>query len=213
MTEPVEPLGACEKMDFRSYLSIFIVSSTISFLIFGIIWIKSSRIIHENHLVEYTQALFLFIGFSCFIYSCFKSKSKPYIILYLCLGIFYLTFLVRELEPEDTNTWYAIIINPPIRNYWIITLWMIAFLIFIRNAKITFNAFFKWIKLKPGSHILIGGIYYLIADIFDRNIFHLSRNSSLFIEEVLELNATVFMVSCSILTLVWSKKQQWWGGS
>ena len=142
--------------------SVITISFTLSFFIFSVIWINYPDIVSENHIIENIQVAFLLIGFLFFIYLSFNKKISVGKVLYLSLSIFYITFATREIELEISDSWYAIIFNSPVRNYWTGGLWGICFIIFFLNMKETFRFFLVWIKLIQGSYILTGGLFYLL---------------------------------------------------
>ncbi len=114
---------------------------------------------------------------------------------------------------EESQTWFAVVTNPPVRNYWLTAAWAVALLVFVRNMKSTIKVFFDWIKETQGIFLMFGGLFYLAADLFDKNVFSLSREDNMFIEETLEYNATIFMVISAVCNLAWAKKQVWWYGA
>ena len=194
----------------REVLPGAIFSVALSLALWGVIWLNVPTIVHENEIIEYLQVAFLFTGSVIFLYSFYKVMPNSYGILYLSLGIFYLTFLIRELEPTETQTVFAIIVNPPVRNYWLISCWAVALFLFLRKPKSVFMAFREWIRFKQGAYILFGGIFYLLADLFDKQIFNIGRENNLFVEECLEFNGTLFMVLSAFFSLAWSQPKEWW---
>jgi hypothetical protein len=185
----------------------------LSFMFWGFLWMSFPYIAQENQIIENIQAFCLLVGFVLYFYLFFKSGPGSYSILFIGLGLFYLTFAMRELELEEGQTWIAIVTNPPVRNYWLTASWAVSFLIFLRNMKNTFNVFLEWIKEIQGIFLIFGGLFYLSADLFDKNVFSISREENLFIEESLEFNATIFMTISAVYSLLWAKKQVWWYGA
>ena len=167
----------------------------------------------ENQILENSQAAFLLLGFVLYFYSSFKSAPEKYSILFIGLGLFYLTFCIRELELDESQTWIAVVTNPPVRNYWLTAAWAISLVIFLRNMKSTFNSFLVWIKESQGVFLILGGLFYLFADLFDKKLFPMKIEEHMFLEESLELGATMFMAVSAVISLMWAKKQSWWGGA
>ncbi len=182
-------------------------------MFWGFLWMYFPYIAQENQIVENIQASCLLVGFMTYFYSFVKSTPGNYSILFIGLSLFYLTFCVRELELEESQTWIAVVTNPPVRNYWLTAAWAVSLLFFLRNMKGTFIAFLEWIKETQGIFLMFGGLFYLSADLFDKNVFSIRREESLFIEESLEFNATILMVISAACSLVWAKKQVWWYGT
>ena len=196
----------------RNLLVVAILCS-LSFTFWGLTWRYFPYIAHENQVVENMQAFFLLLGCMFYFYSVFNSTLESYGKLFIGLGLFYLTFFVREVELEESQTWFAVVTNPPARNYWLTAAWAVALLVFVRNMKSTIKVFLDWIKETQGIFLMFGGLFYLAADLFDKNVFSLSREDNMFIEETLEYNATIFMVISAVCNLAWAKKQVWWYGA
>jgi hypothetical protein len=79
--------------------------------------------------------------------------------------------------------------------------------------KKTFGSFLVWIKGSQGVFLIVGGIFYLVADLFDKKMFPMRFEEHIFVEESLELYATIFMAASAVSSLVWARKQAWWGGA
>ena len=201
------------KFELRKTLAIVILFCSLSIIVWGLMWMQFSFIVNESQIVENLQAIFLMIGFIAHFYSYFRSDSDNYCILFVGLSIFYLTFCVRELELDESQTWIAFVTNPPVRNYWLIAAWAVSLLVFLRNMKSTFGSFLEWINNIHGLYLIFGGFFYVSADLFDKNVFSIRQDINLFIEEILEFNATIFMVLSAVLSLAWARKQVWWNSA
>jgi hypothetical protein len=170
----------------------------------------SPSIAHENHIMENIQAGSLFLGFLLYFFISYKSKARGYKILFMGLALFYLTFCMREVEFDKFEFQLALfdVFNPPIRNYWLGATWLVAFLVFVRNAMISWRAFLHWVKSLQGALVCIAGVFYLAGDLFDKHVFDLSN---MFYEEILESNATTLMILAAVLSLRWAQRSAWWG--
>jgi hypothetical protein len=195
----------------RQVLLLAVLASLVSLPLWGAIWLGHPLVANENQVIEYMQVAFLVGGFLLFHYAFIKNRVNAYGTLYFSLSIFYLTFLARELEPENPSTIFAMIVNPPVRNYWLAIAWSIALVLFLRNVKAVLLAFRDWIKQKHGASIMVAGAFYLLADLFDKKVFAIGRETNLLLEESLEFNGTIFMALSAALSLVWSTRQRWWG--
>ena len=120
---------------------------------------------------------------------------------------------MREVEFDEFEIQLALfdVFNPPIRNHWLGAAWLVAFLVFVRNAMISWRAFLHWVKSLQGALVCIAGVFYLAGDLFDRNVFDLPRESNIFYEEILESNATTLMILAAVLSLRWAQRSAWWG--
>jgi hypothetical protein len=189
-------------------LLVVVITFSSSFIILSAVLLEFPEIFYESRIIENTQVILLSGGFLIFAGLSIKNKVSSGKILYFGLGIFYLNFCMRELEVENSGLWYAMILNPPVRNFWLVGAWVIALLLFIFNIKNTFKSFVIWIKLKQGVYFLTGGLFYLLGDIFDKDLIYINRDSNLFVEELFELNATIFMMLSAIFSLLWTRKQE-----
>ena len=179
----------------------------------GVLWVYAPPVINENQIFENIQVVFLLFGFSLFFYSFIRSTPGSYGILFVGLSLLYLSFGVRELELTEAQTWIAVLTNPPVRNYWLAAAWAGSLILFFRNMKKTFGSFLTWIKESQGVFLIVGGIFYLVADLFDKKMFPLRFEEHMLVEESLELYATIFMAASAVSSLVWARKQAWWGGA
>ena len=118
---------------------------------------------------------------------------------------------MREVEFEDFETQLALydLFNAPIRNYWLSAAWVVSFLIFVSNAKISWGAFLSWVKSLQGALFYVAGVFYLAGDVFDKKLFKLPRETSLLFEESLEINATTLMFLAAALSLRWAWRSNW----
>ena len=64
-----------------------------------------------------------------------------------------------------------------------------------------------------GKPAIFGGLFYVSADLIDKNVFSIRQDINLFIEEILEFNATIFMVLSAVISLAWARKQVWWNSA
>ncbi len=96
--------------------------------------------------------------------------------------------------------------NSPGRNYWLIAAWSIALVIFLLNARKTWSAFLDWVTTLQGFIIIAAGLFYGVADVFDKNLLDLHFETNMFVEELLDSSATSLMLLSAALTLVWRQR-------
>lgn len=183
-------------------VTILVISVHIA--VWSLVWPHAPNVAWENQIMENLQAAFLFVGSFLFFVSSYRSSVVGIRALFLGLGLFYLTFLMRELEFGQFEDLFAplAVVNPPVRNYWLAAAWLFSTLIFLRSARDTLKEFVNWIKSMSGRLMVIGGLFYLLAEFFDKNIFDLSDEENMFYEEFLEINATSFMMVCAVLAML-----------
>ena len=193
---------------------VFVVSlAYLNFMAWRTGQVVPEGVAHENHIMENIQAGSLFLAFILYFFISYKLNAKGYKILFLGLGLLNLTFFMREVEFDEFEIQLALfdVFNPPIRNYWVGAAWVVSFLVFVRNAKISWRAFLHWVKSLQGALVCIAGVFYLAGDLFDKNVFDLPREPNMFYEEILETNATTLMILAAVLSLRWAQRSTWWG--
>lgn len=189
-------------------LAVFAIAASLG--IWGSVWLSVPAIAQENHVIEYLQVAFLSAGLVIYLYLFYRCMPNTFGILCLSLSVFYLSFLVRELEPEETTTLFSLIVNPPVRNYWLTTCWVIAILVFLPRTKKVLTDFREWIKSRAGISILCAGVFYLMGDVFDKQLMDIGHDNNRFFEECLEFIGTLFMLLSAGLSVTWSRKKNWW---
>ena len=194
-------------------LVIVVSLAYLNFMVWRAFWHDSPSVAHESHIIENIQAGYLFVAFILYIFISYKSNAKGYKILFLGLGLFCLTFFMREVEFDDFEVQLGLfeLFNPPIRNYWVGAAWLISFLVFVCNAKVSWNAFLHWVKSLHGVLVCSAGLFYLAGDLFDKNVFDLPYEPNIFFEEILESNASTLMILAAALSVRWAQRSNWWG--
>lgn len=174
------------------------------FAVWSLIWPHAPKVALENYIMENLQAVSLFIGSFVFFVLSYRSSVVGIRVLFLGFGLLYLTFLMRELDLRQFEDLFAplVVVNDPIKDYWLVAAWLFSALIFFRSARDTLKAFVNWIRSMPGRLMVIGGLFYLLADIFDKDIIGLSYEDNRFYEEFLELNATSFLIISAVLAIL-----------
>ena len=85
---------------------------------------------------------------------------------------------------------------------------MIAVVIFLLNAKKTWSAFLDWVRTLQGFIIIAAGLFYGVAEVFDKNLLDLHFETNIFLEELLDSSATSLMLLSAALTLVWRQSSK-----
>lgn len=163
----------------------------------SLIWFFNPDIALENNLIETSQSVLLLFSISLHLYAYrLSAPSDNTLENYLRIGliIFCVAVLLREVDIDrwgNSVVWnqmelalrgataiggivYSYFILGKIR--WLLKSWRII----IQQPMIRIT--------------IVGAIVYLAGWLFDKNIFALPGASSLFIEELLELNATALFV-------------------
>lgn len=170
----------------------------------GLLALNGVRISHEHGPMENAQAWFLLIGCCLFVTLAAKMNIRNYRILFATLGLFYLSFFLREVEVEDLNIPYILILigSGVGKKYLLATCWLIALSFFFFHTTPTWLAFKQWFSTFAGLTIALGGIFYLLGMPFDKKVFDLDYEMNVLAEEILESIATFWMfISALVSTL------------
>lgn len=154
----------------------------------------------ENGLMENLQVAFLLIGGAWFILSARRSATGERV-LYAGMVVLYLTFLVLEVDLRRYDLPVLnLLLNGVIRDIWLGGLWVLAFIWFLTNWRAAWQAFIRWLRT-PGALFLIaaGGLWAASAVVDKLNPIE-SPSLNLFVEELLEINATWLMLASAVLT-------------
>lgn len=156
-----------------------------------------SHIYAENGLIENLQAGML--AFACVFYllTAFFSKRSDKLIILFCALLCY-GFVLREVDVErfDVPSWILFVGSGWGRNA-ILTL---VFFVIIscavwRDFYFYKNASIAFVKSRPGVLWLVGGVFLLVGDFFEK---HNAITHHVFFEEMAELLGCVFILLSSI---------------
>ncbi len=196
----------------RDNFPISILVSAIVFVASAAIWTPAwfywSDIADENNIMENAQAGCLLFGFLTLLIIIYQEQGKSFRILFFGVALLYMTFLLRELELHSVGAYDGLLLitNPPVRNYWVSALWILAAIIFICNIKKTWSAFLIWLKSVAGHLMLWAGLFYALADIYDKDLLDIDPTISVFLEEFLESNAAVLMLLSAAFTFTFRRR-------
>ena len=182
-------------------LSIFLVF--VNAAIWSLGWLYAPDISGENHSMENVQATFLLLGSIIFLIASYRASEKPFRILFISLGLFYINFFLLEIDLRKVENYDILLIgiNPPGRDYWLVAAWIVVFGFFLFNARKTLSAFLAWLRTPQGLIIMAAGLFYVASVPFDDNLLHLEAKTSKFFEEIMDNIATTLMLLCAVLTL------------
>lgn len=138
--------------------------------------------------MENLQLLFLSCGFVLF----FRSASGQHTgvrVLVMGLALLYLTMAVRELEVRPFGLpWLTAIMKGWGRKIWLGLLWLVAAIWFWRHRLPAWQAFRAWLRSPSGLFFLAGSPLLLVASFVEKADFFESATSTMFAEELIELN-------------------------
>lgn len=163
------------------------------------------QISHEHGPMENAQAWCLLVGCILFGIQALRESSRDYRILFCALSLFYLSFVLREVEVEDLNIPDLLILlgSGDGKKYFLISCWIISLGFFLVHAKPTWRAFMAWLRTSAGLTISLGGVFYLLGMPFDKKAFDISYDLNVLLEEILESVATLWMLISAVLSILY----------
>ncbi len=193
-------------LSVESLVKIFLLSIFLVFLnvaVWSLGWLYVPGISGENHGMENVQAACLLLGSIIFLIASYRASERPFRILFISLGLFYMNFFLLEIDLRNVENYDTLLIgiNPPGRDYWLTAAWIVVVGFFLFNAKETLSAFLAWLKTPQGLVIMAAGLFYFASVPFDDNLLNLESKINKFLEEIMDNIATSLMLLCAVLTL------------
>lgn len=190
----------------ESPVKILVLSISLVFLnaaIWSLGWLYVPDISRENHGMENVQAASLLLGSIVFLIASYRASEKPFRILFISLGLFYMNFFLLEIDLRNVENYDTLLIgiNPPGRDYWLTAAWIVVVGFFLFNARKTLSAFLAWLKTPQGLVIMAAGLFYFASVPFDDSLLNLEPKTNKFLEEIMDNIATSLMLLCAVLTL------------
>ena len=154
-------------------------------------------IVYENELAENFQGLMLFASmmiFAVYLFRCDQSLQA----IVSCGFLFFLTFLLRELDVESFKipTLFIQLGSGHGRNIILLSLWLIALAYFFEHARQNIHIVRQLFLSRPGKLYVIGGLMALLGEILDV----LGGHGIPLYEELTEIIAYYFMLAGAIST-------------
>ncbi len=193
-------------LSVESPVKILLLSMFLVFLngaIWSLGWLYVPDISGENHGMENVQAASLLLGSIIFLIASYRASEKPFRILFLALGLFYIHFFLLEIDLRKVENYDILLIgiNPPGRDYWLTAAWIVVVGFFLFNARKTLSASLAWLRTPQGLVIMAAGLFYVASIPFDDNLLNLESKTNKFLEEIMDNIATSLMLLCAVLTL------------
>ena len=159
-----------------------------------VLWRSGRPVQMENGPMENLQVAFLLVG-CVLLFTSAVRNVHPNRMLNMGLGLFYLTFIILEvdLRPYNLPTINAIW-NGRVRDAWLAGLWIVAALWSMRSRIAIWESFRAWLPSAAGILLIIAGLFWLTSGAIDKLHPIRSKPLSLFVEEILEINATWLML-------------------
>lgn len=154
-------------------------------------------IVYENELVENFQGLMLFVSMMIFAVYLLRCDQSLQVIVY-CGFLFFLTFLLRELDVESFKIPKLIIIlgSGHGRNIFLLSLWLIALAYLLEHARQNMKIVRQLFHSRSGSYYVIGGLLLVLGEILDV----IGGHGLPLYEELTEVVAYYFLLAGAIST-------------
>lgn len=166
-----------------------IVCLSMSCILF-LLWQRDPSISRENHFMENVQA-------SCFLLALIFILRRPLRerAWNLPFGFLFLAFLTILLREVDLRPFplprFVILLSSKGRNVALAFGWALFIYSFVRNVKASLKDFVALGRRAAGGYFLLGCLLYGLAWPFDQVVFGMTKDTSLFIEEVMENMGTL----------------------
>lgn len=175
------------------------------------LWLRSTglQISHENGPMENTQAVSLALSAMVFAVIAFQARDTTERCLYWCLTLHCLGFFSREVDLEDFDLPYLVVFlgTGMVRYIFLGVIWLGLISFFLRRIDRSLVVLRSWLASTPGVAMIAGAVFYLMSRPFDKSVPNLDVATLTFVEELLETNATLLMLSSALLSLVWVLRQ------
>lgn len=152
----------------------------------------------ENNLIENSQSIGLLFASALFVRFRHTGALRTAPLLAWGLALFCFTFFVLELDTRPFGNARLIdLTNGTIRNVWLGGLWVVLGIISLRHVASLWAGGLSWLLSSSGICMLIAGVFWIFSALLEgygySNVFGPS-----FLEELMELNGTLFMVSSAL---------------
>ena len=130
-----------------------------------------------------------------------KRLGTPVRILMAGLALFFFMFFIlefdtRHLDMPTLRRWT----NGTLRNLWVGALMAAYGVLLARHFKSVWVVFLNWLEGLPGVLMVISGFFWVAGLVFEKLLHFESAGTDLFLEELMECEATLFMGFAVLLT-------------
>jgi hypothetical protein len=155
----------------------------------------------ENGPMENLQVVLTFAGAILFFLASRRSEIG-FRVMTTGLALLFLSLAIREIEVRPLMIpWLTAIMKGTGRRIWLGALWVAAALWFCRHWVPTLRAFQIWVRA-PAGRIFLSGIATLaLANIIEKSVRLDSEATTMFVEELIELDGEWLMLLSAWLTL------------
>lgn len=183
-----------------------IFNTTAFVLIVSFLWLWASvrhpSIFAENGPMENFQAGCLAVGIILLACAMSRTTAAAPRLLIAGIALLYFTFLVIEFDTREFD-WPTVnrFLHGPVRNGTLVTLWTLAFACFCRKRQCVFDCFRLWLWTPGGIRLVVAGGFWVAAWLTDKVHLFPTKGQNLLAEELIEINASLFMLWSAWATL------------
>jgi hypothetical protein len=183
------------------------IFNTVAFvLIASFLWLWASvrhpSIFSENGPMENFQVACLAIGIIVLAWAMSRTTDLVPRLFIAGIALLYFTFLVIEFDTREFD-WPTVnrFLHGPVRNGTLVALWTLAFAGFWRKRHCVFDCFRLWLWTPGGIRLVIAGVFWMMAWLADKLHLFPMKEQNLLAEELIEINASLFMLWSACATL------------
>jgi hypothetical protein len=157
--------------------------------------------VEENGAIESAQAVLLALAALVFLGVALSHPRGAERLFYVGYVLLCLSFFQRELNVHSLNVspilvWLGSGIG---KKLWMAIAWLWLSILFVRRVRALWPIFTRWLQTLAGHALLLGGLCYVLAGPFDRNLFPQIHRAVL-VEELLEGAACLLIFLSSWLS-------------
>jgi len=159
------------------------------------------KLARENGPMENFQAICLTSGILLFLWTAWRGETAGRRCLAIGLALFYITFLVLELDVRRWGIeWLNAIFNGWPRNLWLGTAWVVTAVLVVRRWPAPWLEFRAWFVTYCAAVLLLAGLCWILASGVDKGFL---GEKSLFSEELFEVAGAWLMLQSAFGTARW----------
>ncbi len=161
-----------------------------------LLWRLYPQIAAENQSMECFQALCLGGGTLLYVIQV-PSKPRPELkIITAGLSLLLLSILLRELDLAKAGApeWLLLVGTGKGRLFLLGALWLALLTTALPRFGLVYRVGIAFLGTRSGVLVLLAGSLYLLSWPFDKHIFHFSRPTDMFLEELVEAHAGLLLL-------------------
>jgi hypothetical protein len=178
-----------------------------------VLFLNGKEVHHENGPMENVQLAGLAVATVIFGNALWKAAPGPQKLF--CMSLFWLglNFTIREtkIRGEQYPQLLVELLDDPWRIVWLGAVWLVLFILFLRNRQAVWLQFRSWLRSPAGMLMIAAGACFLSSIPFDQEWFKsfgLTRTWDVFLEEAPDSVASLLILFAAIETVIWVRRRQ-----